>query len=314
MILQEKSDDPKLAILLCTYNGEQFLAEQLESFAAQTHGNWFLLASDDNSSDATPDILRAFQGSCPPGQVELVQGPAEGFVQNFMSVTSKAEGRANYYAWADQDDIWHADKLERAVNWLNTLPADVPALYCARTLLVSADNQPLAPSMLFGKKTSFANALMQNIGGGNTMVFNQAACKILAQTSSSMPVVSHDWWAYIIITGVGGRVHYDREPCLRYRQHGQNLVGGNISWRARLIRCKLLFEGRFRQWNEINIRALLQHQQRLTEQNRITLQHLIQIRQLPLLQRLRLLKRSGLYRQTALGNLGLIFATIFGKL
>lgn len=303
-----------VAILMCTYNGASYLEQQLLSFSAQTHKNWLLFASDDNSTDTTKDILASYQQQWSMREFEILNGPAKGFVENFMSVTRAAEGRADYYAWSDQDDIWHADKIERALQWLKTIPADTPALYCGRTQLVDENNQDLGLSMLFRKRPSFANALMQNIGGGNTMVFNRAACQLLLQTSEKTPIVSHDWWAYIIVSGADGQVFYDQQPCLRYRQHSGNLVGGNTSWPARFVRIRELIKGRFKQWNTINIAALERHQAHLTASNLQVLRQFARSRDKILPTRLMLLKRSGVYRQTLMGNLGLIFAAFFKRL
>lgn len=304
----------KTAILLCTYNGEGFLDEQLKSFAQQSYRDWFLIASDDGSTDTTNKTLTSFQQGQTDNPVTVIKGPGQGFVQNFLSVTRHAAGKADYYAWSDQDDIWHADKLERALAWLKTVPDEIPALYCGRTQLVTEDNQDMGLSMLFSKKPSFANALTQNIGGGNTMVFNQAACRLLTQISNDTPIVSHDWWAYMLISGAGGKVFYDQTPCLRYRQHGNNLVGANTGWLARFVRIKGLVQGRFKNWNSMNISALEAHQSLLTEQNRQTLQRYAKARQQILPLRLIQVKRSGVYRQTLMGNLGLLFAATFKKL
>lgn len=303
-----------VAVLMCTYNGADYLEQQLHSFSAQSHKNWLLYASDDGSNDTTREILAHYQQLWSTREVKILEGPAKGFVENFISVTRAAEGSAAYYAWSDQDDIWHADKLERALQWLKSIPEDKPALYCGRTQLVDEANQELGLSMLFRKQPSFANALMQNIGGGNTMVFNQAACRLILQSSENTQLVSHDWWAYIIISGAGGRVFYDQQPCLRYRQHDDNLIGANTGWVARIIRIRKLLQGRFREWNTINIAALQQHKECLTANNIQIMQRFTHAKQKSLLARLVLLKRSGVYRQTLMGNLGLVFAAVFNKL
>jgi len=305
---------PRTAILLCTHNGEAFLKEQLDSYAEQTWKNWFLIVSDDQSSDRTCDILDDYQQRWSPGRVQVVTGPARGYVENFMAVTRLAQGQAEFYAWSDQDDIWHADKLERALRWLESVPPHTPALYCGRTQLVSPDNRDIGMSMLFGREPCFANALMQNIGGGNTMVFNQAACRLLAETSIDTVVVSHDWWAYIIISGCGGQVYYDPVPSVRYRQHKDNLIGANNSWPARLARIHQMFKGRYKDWNSLNIQALGEHQARLTSRNLRTLKLFASARQRLLPMRLLLLKRSGVYRQTLMDNIGLVLAAIFRKI
>ncbi|OOV85920.1 glycosyltransferase family 2 protein [Oceanospirillum linum] len=305
---------PKVAILLCTYNGQHFLNEQLDSFSAQSHSNWQVYASDDGSTDTTLQILRERQQSWPGQPLEVLSGPARGFAANFLSLTCNTDIVADYYAYSDQDDIWEADKLERALRFLQSVPSDMPALYCSRTRLVDTENNEIGLSPLFNKKPSFANALMQNIAGGNTMVFNNAARDLLVEAGEGLTINIHDWWVYILITGCGGLVHYDRHPSIRYRQHPHNLIGMNSSFAARYKRILKLWHGHFKTWNDQHITALRTLEHRLTSENRKIIDNLIEARQKKMISRLILIKRCGFYRQTFLGNLGLIFSAIFNKL
>lgn len=313
-VTSDKRTPPKVAILLCTYHGQHYLAEQLTSFEAQSHPNWEVWASDDGSRDDTHSILEAFQSKWSPNRLSIHSGPAEGFAANFLSLTCNASIQADFYSYSDQDDIWEKNKLERAVNLLQSVPASTPALYCSRTRLVDANNVEIGLSPLFTKPPSFSNALMQNIGGGNTMVFNNAARELLCEAGENLPVVSHDWWVYLVVTGCGGKVFYDSTPTLRYRQHSSNLVGMNASWFARFKRIRMLFQGRFREWNNCNIAALHTLKDRLTPENLATLERVTRARNMSLIPRLVHLKQSGVYRQTKLGNLGLIAAAIFKKI
>lgn len=305
---------PKVAILLCTYHGQHYLAEQLDSFAAQTHDNWEVWASDDGSKDDTHAILEAYQQKWPKSRLSIHFGPKEGFAANFLSLTCKANIDADYYAYSDQDDVWAVNKLARAIDWLESIPQNTPALYCSRTRLVDAENNEIGLSPLFSNPPSFANALTQNIGGGNTMVFNNAARMLLREAGENLPVITHDWWAYIVVTGCGGQVFYDAEPTLCYRQHENNLVGMNATWSARFNRIRMLWQGRFRHWNCINIAALRTLSHRLTPENLEVLERFARAREMSLIPRLIHLKRCGIYRQTFFGNLGLIAAAIFRKL
>ncbi len=305
---------PRVAILLCTYHGQSYLSDQLESIAAQTHLNWQVWASDDGSKDNTHDILEAYQRAWGDSRLCIRKGPAEGFAINFMSLACKADIEADYYAYSDQDDIWAPDKLERAVNWLRGVPSAIPAVYCSRTEIVDADNHSMGFSPLFSRPPGFANALIQNIGGGNTMVFNKAARQLLIETSNSIDDVPHDWWTYMVVSGCGGRVFYDPIPSLRYRQHGNNLVGTNSSWAAQRKRIKMLWHGRFRNWNDRNVRALRKMYAQLTPANQAILDQFATARNSWLIPRLIGLKRSGIYRQTLLGNLGLIAAALLKKM
>jgi glycosyltransferase involved in cell wall biosynthesis len=305
---------PDVAILLCTYNGQKYLAEQLDSIDSQSYPNWQLWVSDDGSKDGTHEILETYQKHWPPGRLSIHEGPGQGFAANFLSLTCKADIHADHYAYADQDDIWDTDKLTKAVSWLETIPDDVPALYCSRTRLVDANNHEIGLSPLFHRPPSFANALTQNIAGGNTMVFNHAARMALSEIEDINTIVTHDWWAYLVVTGCGGQVFYDKYPTLRYRQHEENLVGMNATLPARFKRICMLWQGRFSNWSDSNIVALSKLRNKLTSENRQTLDFFTQARQMSLFPRLILLKRSGVYRQTLMGNLGLVLAAVLGKI
>lgn len=302
----------KVAILLCTYNGQDYLAEQLDSFAAQSYPDWKVWASDDSSKDNTRAILKDYQEKWGADRLVIQSGPAKGFVANFLSLTCNSSVHADYYAYSDQDDIWEADKIQRAVQWLATVPAEIPALYCSRTRLVDVNNNEIGLSPLFAKPPSFSNALVQNIGGGNTMVFNDAARRLLCEAGDDLDLVTHDWWVYLVVAGCGGKVFHDHHPEIRYRQHGDNLIGSNIGWIARFARIRLLLRGSFKNWNELNIRAMQRIRHRLTTENRTILDEFSLARHSWILPRLIGILRCKIYRQTLLGNMGLM-AAIFLK-
>ncbi|POA55194.1 MULTISPECIES: glycosyltransferase family 2 protein [unclassified Pseudomonas] len=299
---------------MCTYNGEPFLAEQLDSFERQTHSNWSLMVSDDGSLDGTSKVLEGYRNRWGHNRLMILEGPKRGFAANFLSLTSQAHSDADFLAWADQDDIWNDDKLEAALAWLQTVPAHRPALYCGRTELVGETGTHLGYSPHFRLAPSFCNALVQSIAGGNTMVFNQAARTLLCEAGADLKIPAHDWWLYQLITGAGGVVHYDPEPKMKYRQHTENVVGNNSGWLARLIRLRMVFQGRFHEWNEQNIQALDTMHHRLSSDNQMTLAHFKRARKQKILRRISGIWLAGLYRQTLLGNFGLILATVMKKI
>jgi glycosyltransferase involved in cell wall biosynthesis len=305
---------PKVAVLMCTMQGQHFLAEQLNSIATQTHPSWAIWASDDGSDDHTHAILEYYQSHWGDDRISIHAGPAEGSTANFLSLTCRADIDADYFAYADQDDVWESDKLERAVEWLKTVPADVPALYGSRTLLVDARNQHIGYSPLFERTPDFRNALVQSIAGGNTMVFNRAARELLRRAGENVEAVTHDWWAYMLVTGCGGLVHYDPYPTVRYRQHDANLFGANTSVPAQLKRARLLLQGRFRGWVDSNLRALLRVRHLMTPENQRVLDEFVQARRCWIGARLLGLRRAGIFRQTARGNVGLTLAALINRL
>ena len=145
------------------------------------------------------------------------------------------------------------------------------------------------------------------------MVFKKAPRDLIVRASANVDVVAHDWWCYQIVSGAGGQVIYDPEPSLFYRQHGNNLVGSNNSWRARLMRIKDLFQGKFRRWNDTNLEALIRNKDLLTKENQATLDGFVAARDASFFRRLALLRRAGIYRQTAFGNMGLVMGVLIKK-
>jgi glycosyltransferase involved in cell wall biosynthesis len=304
----------KVAILLCTMRGERYLRQQLDSIAIQTYTNWEVWASDDGSDDTTLDILEEYRVRWGENRLSIRSGPSQGFVSNFFSLVCNSEIKADYYAYADQDDVWQADKLHRAVEWLEQSTNEIATLYCARTCLVDAENRQIGFSPLFRKTPGFANALVQNIGGGNTMVFNESAHVLLCDASKDVQVVAHDWWTYIVISGCGGRVYYDPVPSVQYRQHGNNLIGSNSGWAMRLLRIRMLFRGRLKDWNTQNIAALQRIYTKLTPHNRDILEKFMKVRSPSFMTRLSGLRQSGIYRQTFIDNIALMIAAALKKI
>ena len=312
-VLIMSNSTPHIAILLCTYNGEQFLKEQLDSIIAQDYGNFSIWISDDGSKDQTIPILKNYQANLKKIRFSIISGPQVGFARNFLSLVSNPDIVADYFSFADQDDIWAPNKLSRAVNHLKTLPNAVPTIYCSRTYLIDETGNSIGLSPLFRKKPSFTNALVQNIGGGNTMVLNKAALSLLRSVGIK-PIVSHDWWSYLLITGAGGTLSYDPIPTVHYRQHNSNLIGSNRSHRLSLMRIKGLLNGRFKLWNTTNTQVLLTFKHLLTSENQRTLEEFSRARNRWLIPRIWGVRKSGVYRQTLIGNLAIMLATVLKKI
>jgi len=307
-----EAEAPCITILLCTYNGQSFLSGQLASLERQSYPNWRLIVSDDHSTDATLAIVHRFAQRVPQA-VEVREGPRQGPCVNFLGLAADPSIEGDYFAFCDQDDVWHRDKLSRALNWLRTVPQDVPAAYGARTRLISADGKPLGYSRRFSKPPSFANALVQSIAGANTMLFNRPTKRLFEQ-SGPLHVVSHDWWAYQLVSGSGGVFRYDPEPQLDYRQHADNRIGCNRGLRAQSKRLCMLLAGGFAAWNEINLAALQQFRHLLTDDARILLDSYELMRSGSLGARLKAFATSPLRRQNLLGNCALLTAVLLRKI
>ncbi len=303
----------RVRILLATHNGASFLNEQLASIAEQTVEQINVTVSDDGSTDRTREMLSVWQDKWTKGSFEIIDGPCQGFAENFRSLITAHDDPDEFVAFCDQDDIWDSDKLEVAIDWLSA-QHDTPALYCGRTRYVDEQGRFLRLSPLFGRPPDIRNALVQSLAGGNTMVMNSAAMHCVRQSSLNAPFVSHDWWAYIIVTGCGGRVRYDSTPRVSYRLHDTNIIGSNDRWSQRLFRIRELFRGRYRNWNQVHVDALQQIRDHLTLDAHRAIDEFTRFRSGKLLTRLSGLRNLSLYRQTLLGNLGLLVAIVHRKI
>ncbi len=309
-----KNNNPQICILMATYNGERFLAEQLDSFEMQSHQNWRVIISDDGSNDNTLQIIKYYQNLWGSHRIELRQGPKQGFCHNFLSLACDPNIQADLYAFSDQDDVWLANKLAKAVEHFNlNAESELPRVYCTRTHIVDENLNMLGLSALFTLPRSFRNAIVQSIAGGNTMVFNQKT-KTLLEKTGIQEIVSHDWWLYQITKGVGGVVFYDPEPSLLYRQHANAVIGENTSFRAKIGRINYVLNNRFKDWNTINLKALTNIEHILTKDNQDILDIYRRFRGAHFKDRVRLLEVCGLYRQTWQGTLSLWLATILNKI
>lgn len=306
----QANSSPLVAILMCTYNGETYLHEQVDSFYAQTYKNWELWVSDDGSSDATLNIISDYKKR--DGHlIHVCNGPQSGFSKNFLSVLEKAESSAKYFAFSDQDDIWNTDKIERAVKWLETIPPDIPALYCSRTELVDSNGMSIGFSPLHTKPADIRNALIENIASGNSMVFNQPARKLILTSRSPF---FHDWWAYLIVCAAGGIVYYDPNPSLLYRQHQRNTIGTDKGLGATLKRLLQLWKGKDSHWISLNIAALSDASSHITSDSLNIINQFKTTRELSFAARLLGSIKMKLYKQTRRGTISYFIQIVLKRI
>ncbi len=213
-----------VAILLSTHDGERFLADQLRSFLDQSHSCWTVHWRDDGSADASVRMMRDFvdrTGRCVPHPPMARIGVA----RSFLSLLAAARATSHdFYAFADQDDVWLPDKISRATEALSAVAPGVAAIYCAGQILVDRDLRRVGRSPALRRVPGFPAALTQNIATGCTMMLNGAAADLVLATRPPAGTL-HDWWCYLVVSAAGGTVIADPEPVVLYRQHGGNLIG-----------------------------------------------------------------------------------------
>lgn len=303
----------RVAVLMAVRDGATYLDEQLQSLAMQTWPHIDLWISDDGSQDDTLAVLERWRDRWTKGTFHIRQGPCRGYAENFRSLIVDAAIDADFFAFSDQDDVWDDDKVEAAIVSLSGLDREC-ALYCSRTRLISESGEEIGYSPHFKVEPSFRNAVLQSIAGGNTMVMNRLAHRVLAKASERTAFVSHDWWSYIVITGVGGKVIYSARPYISYRQHEGNIVGSNTSFMGRLSRLRGLARGQLREWTDRNLNSLGKIDDLLDEDARSVASTLRVARGAGLLRRFLLVRRAGIHRQTLAGNISMYAALLIGRI
>lgn len=227
--------EDRVNILLGTYNGAEFLDEQLQSIELQTWPVVRVTVGDDGSKDDT--ILQVEKWASGRPNVFLLRGPQLGVINNFFRLLMKADEDCEYFAFCDQDDVWLPDKVEKAVAALRQCGPDEPVMYCSRVEFVDEKLKHLGYSKI-PRGPSFANALVENIATGSTVVLNRRARHLICGRLPQQALM-HDWWCYLVVSAFG-KVIYDDRPSIKYRQHANNVVGGTSSplelFKRRLVR------------------------------------------------------------------------------
>lgn len=221
-----------LSVALCTYNGEQYLKEQLESFANQSLLPDELVVCDDGSSDGTIEILQMFS-LCAPFEVKVIQNEKSlGIVKNFSKAIEYCSGE--YIAISDQDDIWMYEKLKETVGLLKVMEKkygkEFPLLVHSDLTVVDVDLNILNESMMKSQhienedipSRALGTLLANNYVTGCTVVINKA----LKNLSLPIPreAIMHDRWLALVAAS-SGKIGFVDQPLILYRQHGNNQVG-----------------------------------------------------------------------------------------
>ncbi|MCE2982573.1 MAG: glycosyltransferase family 2 protein [Parachlamydia sp.] len=220
---------PLIDILLATYQGCEFLEEQIESIFSQTYPYFRLIIRDDGSTDASLPFLKKL-ALAHPSQVQLLPNVSNGgIVNNFSNLL--AASQAPYICFCDQDDKWYKNKLEWTFETMQMMEAkagkEVPLLVHSDLTVSSKDLNIIHPSFwgythLNPHQTSLNRLLVQNCLTGCTMMLNRP----LADLANPIPleVPMHDWWV-ALVAACFGQIGVVERPTLSYRQHGRNDTG-----------------------------------------------------------------------------------------
>lgn len=226
-------------IVLATFNGAEFLAEQIDSLIAQTEARWTLLVRDDGSSDDTVRIIEDYAQKDDRIQMAVNSGirPCSA-LGNFTALLAIAyEAGAEYVFFCDQDDVWEPQKLERMLAGLKQLEGQglAPGLLHHDLIVVNGSLELIAESFIAlmqlkpGDQKNPQRLLSRNEVTGCAMACNRALLEIALPVSNQ--AVMHDWWL-ALFAGYFGRLAFMPDKLVKYRQHGDNAIGAKSFWHA----------------------------------------------------------------------------------
>jgi len=215
---------PQIGICLATYNGEKYIEEQLKSIFSQTYQHFKLYISDDNSSDRTLEVVRAFQ-KLYPEQIDVMANRRRlGVVRNFEQILLSCNEK--YIALCDQDDIWANDKLEKQLNVLiEHEKANMPILVHSDLKMIDSKNHMLYNSYFryrkikLTKNKSVNKIISHNGVMGCSVLMNSTLVEMALPFPQKLDV--HDYWLALVNEVFGIRITIE-QPLVNYRIHENN--------------------------------------------------------------------------------------------
>lgn len=233
----------RVNIILPTYNGEKYIEELFQSLINQTYRNIDVWIRDDGSTDNTLAIVQRYCTHPFDGiRFHLIEDDLGNLKTGrcCFEILLNAD-TAEYYAFCDQDDIWAPEKIQRAVDFLDSVDNQTCALYAAGYDICDTDLNYIGacrkpePFSQFNLGKAFYN-YGAGLGQGFTLVFNQKL-KETAFLPGHSETRGQDVWLWAVITGLQGVYFYDDYSSTKYRRHGATVTQtgkGKIKlWKSR---------------------------------------------------------------------------------
>lgn len=290
----------KVNILMSTYNGQQFLAEQIRSIQEQTFSDWTLLIRDDGSSDQTKVLLQDFASQ--DSRIRLIDVEEQrnlGVIKSFHRLLRYE--KADYYFFSDQDDVWLPDKLEVSLQEARLYPTDQPLMVYMDLTVVNQDLEVMSESMIRSQShhanTQLVQELTENTVTGGVAMINHALAELWSGTED---ILMHDWYLALLASALGTLVFIDK-PGELYRQHADNVLGARtLSKRfKKWIRPHILFKVYWELIKNSQKQASFLLDKPLSPADRELVQAFVTIMDKPMLERYQTLKKYGLRKNKA---------------
>lgn len=309
---------PMVTVLLASYNGEKYIAAQLDSVLNQTLSGLSVLISDDLSSDGTPAVVKEYKVRYPGRVRSLEDSKRSGSAQNnfFRLLKEAVHLPDDYVMLCDQDDVWLSDKAEATLAEMKAMEkkwgTGVPLLVHSDLSVADKDGKILYKSMAEYQKIAvhdnrFSHYLVENNITGNTVMINRPLLQLLRELPEEC--VMHDWWLGLLASCFGKISCIDR-PLVLYRQHGDNQVGaksGRQQCAQRLQnreRVRENYRKMFAQAREF----LKLYGNEMPEKKRRTLEHFIRLEGKNRVEKIYTIWRYRLVKSTPVRTLGQMFS------
>jgi rhamnosyltransferase len=245
-------DRPRILVLLAAYNGAPWIVRQINSILSQVNVDVDVVVGDDCSSDNTPEQLTHFLSE---PRVKLVSSvtPTGSAAQNFFSLICGASAeRYDFVAFADQDDIWHPEKLENACTTLRNSGADA---YSSSVTAFWEDGTEII--LRQQARLTCSDFLFEGAGQGcsfvlHTSFYMQVRHFLLSHRVLVSDVHFHDWAVYALSRTWGRRWIFDPRSFMLYRQHAGNDTGARSSLTGVRKRLNLIKTG----WYSRQLRSI----------------------------------------------------------
>lgn len=223
-----------VTILMATFNGSKYIAEQLDSILAQTYQNWELIIRDDLSTDNTVSIIQGYVEADSRIKLLTLEGKHGSATMNFSVLFDYAAKLSTpYVMFADQDDIWKPDKIENSLQFIRKqefkLKRSVPVLVYGSLEYVDSAANLIPKELRMPDELDFNILLTENHAYGCTMILNRALVKKIGHIPETAE--NHDYWVALVACTLGKAV-LNPDKLILYRQHSNN-VSGNVD-RSRL--------------------------------------------------------------------------------
>lgn len=228
----------RVSVAMVTYNGENYVREQIETILEAMGEQDELLISDDGSKDGTGEILREFAGK--DERIRLLKGPGCGVKRNVDHVLRECSGK--YVFLTDQDDIWKPEKIERVLETFAEKGCD---LVVHDAVVCGEDAKTVIRDSFYSLKDS-GNGALKNIWRNTYMGCCMAFRRELLEKVLPIPenIEMHDQWIGVLADVSGAKVCFIPDKLIYYRRHGNNEsslkhygIGRMISNRVHFLRA-----------------------------------------------------------------------------